>query len=131
MAKRTVTDDEVRRALEVAADPSPDPGDVPSAVRASLLAIAQRNPGRSVEIRVPPHAAVQAFPGPRHTRGTPPNVVEADPTTWLALVSGRVGWADAVADGSVSASGSRADLSGVLPLAATAGDGAPTAPRAG
>lgn len=122
MARRTVTDDDVRRALAVAALPSPPPDDVPAAVRASLGAIAQRHPGRAVEIRVPPHAAVQAFTGVRHTRGTPPNVVETDPETWLALVSGRLAWADAMADGSVRASGTRADLSGVLPLAAPGRD---------
>ena len=73
--------------------------------------------GRSVEIRVPPQSAVQAIAGgPRHTRGTPPNVVEMNAATWLSLVTGELAWAQAVADGRVRASGSRADLSGVLPL---------------
>ena len=73
-------------------------------------------PGRSVELRVPPHVAVQFVEGPRHTRGTPPNVVETDAATWLRLASGRTTWADAIADGAVSASGNRADLAAHLPL---------------
>jgi uncharacterized protein (TIGR03083 family) len=78
-----------------------------------------RQPGRSVEVRVPPYAAVQCAigdPGPTHTRGTPPNVVETDPVTFLRLATGRIGWDDAVADGSLHASGLRANLSAVLPL---------------
>jgi Bacterial SCP ortholog len=74
-------------------------------------------PGRSVELRVPPHVAVQLVPGPRHTRGTPPNVVETDAATWLRLATGELTWAAAVAEGRVSASGNRADLSSHLPLA--------------
>lgn len=73
-------------------------------------------PGRAVEVRVPPFAAVQCVAGPRHTRGTPPNVVETDAVTWVRLAAGRTRWADAVADGSVRASGPRADLSEYLPL---------------
>jgi hypothetical protein len=87
-----------------------------SAVKWSLEELAARAPGRSTEIRVPPFAAVQCLPGPRHTRGTPPNVVEADAVTWLGLVTGRLTWADAAAAGAVRASGERSDLSGLLPL---------------
>lgn len=86
------------------------------AVRHLLDQLAARSPGRTVEVRVPPFAAVQAIEGPRHTRGTPPNVVETDPRTWLALALGRLTWAEAVATGAVSASGTRADLSGHLPV---------------
>jgi uncharacterized protein (TIGR03083 family) len=78
-----------------------------------------QRPGRSVEVRVPPYAAVQCAigdPGPTHTRGTPPNVVETDPLTFLRLATGRISWADAAAAGSVHASGLRANLSPVLPL---------------
>ncbi len=84
--------------------------------RVLLDVLAARQPGHAVEVRVPPVAVVQCMPGPRHTRGTPPNVVETDLTTWTRLAAGRLRWADAVADGSVQASGLRADLSGVLPL---------------
>jgi uncharacterized protein (TIGR03083 family) len=80
--------------------------------------LATRAPGRSVEVRVPPFVAVQAIAGPRHTRGTPPNVVETDPVTWLRLATGRTAFADALATGAVNASGSRADLTEVLPLLA-------------
>ncbi len=81
---------------------------------AQLLTLS--SPGRSVEIRVPPFVAVQAIAGPRHTRGTPPNVVETDARTWLHLATGRRAFADAVAGGDVRASGNRADLTPYLPL---------------
>ncbi|WP_345215441.1 sterol carrier family protein [Georgenia halophila] len=94
----------------------PDTRTVRKAVRFTLEELAVSSPGRSVEVRVPPAGAVQAIDGPRHTRGTPPNVVETDESTWLALATGRLTWDDAVASGGVSASGARADLSPVLPL---------------
>jgi uncharacterized protein (TIGR03083 family) len=78
--------------------------------------LAAQAPGRSVELRVPPFVAVQAVPGPRHTRGTPPNVVETDPVTWLRLATGRAPFADAVTGGAVRASGTRADLAPYLPV---------------
>jgi hypothetical protein len=89
---------------------------VGAAVKTSARWLAQQVPGRSVEVRVPPHVAVQCIEGPRHTRGTPPNVIETDAATWLRLASGMTTWADAVADGKVVASGNRADLSALLPL---------------
>jgi len=75
-------------------------------------------PGGSTEVRVPPYAVVQCVEGPRHTRGTPPNVVETDPLTWLRLATGRLTWQEAIAEAKVSASGERADLGGLLPLMA-------------
>ena len=90
---------------------------VGAAVKTTARWLAQQVPGRSVELRVPPHVAVQCVEGPRHTRGTPPNVVETDPETWVALATGRMTWEAAMAAGKVSASGSRADLSIWLPLA--------------
>ena len=78
--------------------------------------LAEREPGHSVEVRIPPYVAVQAVAGPRHTRGTPPNVVETDALSWLRLATGRLDWAGAVRDGTVSARGERADLSPYLPL---------------
>ena len=87
-----------------------------TAVRYTLEELAARAPGPTTEVRVPPFGAVQCLPGPRHTRGTPPNVVETDAQTWLRLVLGQVSWDDAVATGKVRASGQRADLSVVLPL---------------
>ncbi|MDR1393282.1 MAG: sterol carrier family protein [Bifidobacteriaceae bacterium] len=91
--------------------------DLATAVRFTLEELAQTAPGNTVEVRVPPFAAVQCLPGPRHRRGTPPNVVELDGETWLALATGQVIWDDAVQSGRVHASGWRADLSQVLPLA--------------
>jgi hypothetical protein len=89
---------------------------VGAAVKTTARWLAQQVPGRSVELRVPPHVAVQLVPGPRHTRGTPPNVVETDAATWLRLATGATAWAEAVEQGRISASGNRADLSSYLPL---------------
>lgn len=90
---------------------------VKDAVKESLAALAEIAPGHSVEVRVPPYAAVQCVEGPRHTRGTPPNTVETDARTWLALAMGRLTWADAVGDGRLRASGARAGEVGEhLPL---------------
>ncbi|NUR59944.1 MAG: maleylpyruvate isomerase family mycothiol-dependent enzyme [Catenulispora sp.] len=86
------------------------------AVRQLADAMAAKVPGNSVELRVPPFAAVQCVAGPRHTRGTPANVVEMAPKTWIRLAAGRLSWDEAVAEGLVSASGSRADLAEFLPL---------------
>lgn len=80
---------------------------------ALLVAVA---PGNSVEVRVPPYFAVQCIPGARHTRGTPPAVVETDALTWIALGTGELTWGEAVAAGRVRASGERSDLSSWLPL---------------
>jgi hypothetical protein len=89
-----------------------------TAVRFTLEELADVAPGHAVEVRVPPWGAVQCVEGPRHTRGTPPNVVETDPQTWLGLATGLVRWSDAVHDGRVSASGERSDISELLPLQA-------------
>ncbi len=91
-------------------------GDLRALTKHFLAVLEQRAPGRSVEVRVPPYAAVQVVPGVRHTRGTPPAVVEMDAATWLDLASGALTWADAEAAGRVRASGERADLSPYLPL---------------
>ena len=99
------------------AGPAPERAVVKAAVKESLAALTAVAPGRTVEVRVPPFGAVQCIEGPRHTRGTPPNVVETDPRTWLALATGRVDWATAVADGVLAVSGNRApDVSLYLPL---------------
>lgn len=90
---------------------------VANAVRWSLQRLAERAPGHALEVRVPPYGAVQALEGPRHTRGTPPNVVETDAGTWLALVTGALAFSAAIAEGRVHASGARTDLSDLLPLA--------------
>ncbi len=102
------------RALDAGA--APEPQALRAAARHLLYLLAARHPGRAVEVRVPPVAAVQCLPGPAHTRGTPPNVVETDPVTWVRLAAGRLGWAEAVRSGAVHASGPRADLAAYLPV---------------
>ena len=94
----------------------PDRGALRLVVKALAERLAQTAPGRHVEARVPPYAAVQCVDGPRHTRGTPPNVVEADPVAFVELCTGRLAWAQAAADGRVRTWGDRADLSPWLPL---------------
>jgi Bacterial SCP ortholog len=94
-----------------------------TAVRYCLEELADRAEGNSVEVRVPPFGVTQCIEGPRHTRGTPPNVVETDAQTWLGLATGQLLWADAIGSGKVHASGGRADLSSVLPLAGLAAPG--------
>ena len=81
-----------------------------------LAVLAERAPGRSVEMRVPPYAAAQVIEGARHTRGTPPAVIETDAATWIALATGELAWAAAIASGRITASGERTDLSTYLPL---------------
>ncbi|WP_354641511.1 maleylpyruvate isomerase family mycothiol-dependent enzyme [Kitasatospora camelliae] len=107
--------------LAAALGPAPFPHDRQAVAAVSRLladAFADRTPGGAVELRIPPYAVVQAVEGPRHTRGTPPNVVETDPLTWIRLATGRTGWAAAVESAAVSASGERSDLSGYLPVLA-------------
>jgi uncharacterized protein (TIGR03083 family) len=106
----------VVHGLDLPTPVEPDGGALRIAAQALADLLAARQPGRTVELRVPPYAAVQCVAGPVHTRGTPGNVVEARPVAWLELACGRVQWADAVAVGLVTASGNRADLSPYLPL---------------
>jgi hypothetical protein len=116
MPARVIDDASGRAALEAVIAGATDRPSVATAVRWTLQRLADAVPGNSVEIRVPPFAAVQAVPGPRHTRGTPPNVIETDAATWIGLATGSIGFADAIADARVSASGSRADLAPYLPV---------------
>jgi hypothetical protein len=106
--------DAVIAAVDVGQEPQREA--LRGAVLHTLDLMANRAPGRAVEVRVPPFGAVQAIEGPRHTRGTPPNVVEAEALTWVLLAAGRLAWTVAVGDGSVRASGSRSDLTAYLPL---------------
>ncbi len=117
MAKPTIPDatgaEAVRRALATVDERET----TALAVRYLLQLLADDAPGNSVEVRVPPFGAVQCVVGPRHTRGTPPNVVETDARTWLALATGRVDWAAAAANGALVASGGRAaEIARYLPL---------------
>ena len=85
-------------------------------VKRTLALLETKAPGRAIEVRIPPYAAIQCGEGPTHTRGTPPNVIEMDADTWLALAAGTATWDDEVHAGRIKASGSRADLSLYLPL---------------
>lgn len=120
MARKILTIDG-RAALDAvataaASDAKPARTDLATAVRYLLQLLAEKAPGGTVEVRVPPFGAVQVIEGPKHTRGTPPNVVEMDAATWIPLATGAVAWADAVAEGRIAASGTRADITMLLPL---------------
>ncbi|ROP65008.1 hypothetical protein EDF24_1167 [Curtobacterium sp. PhB130] len=120
MPGRTIDDAEGAAALAAVVAGATDRPSVATAVRWTLQRLAEDVPGNAVEVRVPPFAAVQAVPGPRHTRGTPPNVIETDATTWIALATGALRWDDAATAAAVSASGSRADLAPFLPVRTSA-----------
>jgi Bacterial SCP ortholog len=111
----------VERVLRVLDTTGTEPADddLRLLVRHSLALLSTQAPGRSVEVRVPPYAAIQCVSGPRHTRGTPPGVVETDPLTWIRLCLGVVSWRDAADSGALRASGERTDLSAHLPLLQT------------
>jgi hypothetical protein len=94
----------------------PEPVNAKALTKEYLARLADKAPGYSVEVRVPPYGAVQAVEGGRHTRGTPRAVVETDPETWIAVASGVLSWAEAVESGRIRASGERTDLSAYLPL---------------
>ena len=85
-------------------------------VKATLAELVRRAPGRAIEVRIPPYAAVQCGEGPTHTRGTPANVIEMDAKTWLSLAYGEISWQAAMDSGAILASGVRADLSEYLPI---------------
>lgn len=107
----------VARWLADETAPTPDRAALGAAVRLTARTLAASAPGASVEVRVPPFVAVQCISGPRHTRGTPPNVVETDPRSWLLLVTGHCGFDALVADGRLRLSGSRAaEIASWFPL---------------
>ena len=125
MTKQRGSDPQATRAaivkvegwLSDATAPEPNRAEIAAAVRLSARALAALAPGASVEVRVPPFVAVQCISGPKHTRGTPPNVAESDPRTWLLLVTGLKGVDEAVAEGLLRLSGSRAqEISTWFPL---------------
>ncbi|APE33059.1 hypothetical protein BOX37_02715 [Nocardia mangyaensis] len=124
MARGVVDPAAVRAAVIAVGDwlrdgsvPAPERTVLGAAVRGTARALAGSAPGHSVEVRVPPFVAVQCIAGPRHTRGTPPNVVETDPRTWLLLATGLLDFDDALESGALSASGSRArEIAAWLPI---------------
>jgi Bacterial SCP ortholog len=108
--------DEVAAALGRVREERPNPGDLRLLTRHFLALLERDHPGKSVEVRVPPFAAIQCVAGARHTRGKPPAVVETDPETWVRLAAGDLSWPAAVAAGQIRASGERSDLSTLLPI---------------
>ena len=115
MARRKIQHQEGIRAIRSCLE-DPDSADLATAVRYLLEELAEAAAGNTVEVRVPPYGATQCIAGPRHTRGTPPNVVEMSPENWLNLAIGRISWREAVERNLVSSSGVRASLEEVLPL---------------
>lgn len=109
---------DVAAALDRVRAEEPAKADLRLLTKHFLAVLEQRAPGRSVEVRVPPYAAVQCVEGVRHTRGTPPAVIETDAETWIALATGGMTWPEAVDQARVRASGERTDLSAYLPLVA-------------
>ncbi|QIM17996.1 hypothetical protein G7066_03665 [Leucobacter coleopterorum] len=117
MAKRKISIEDGQAALAAVVAGGSGRSSLATAVRFLLEDLAELAPGNSVEVRVPPFGATQCVPGPRHTRGTPPNVIEMDPETWIALATGTLDWNEALTSALVVASGSRANLDGLLPFA--------------
>lgn len=119
MARRRIKDTDGASAIAAVRESGLESADknlLATACRYLLEELAERVPGNSVEVRVPPYGATQCIEGPRHTRGTPPNTVEMKPDVWFALATGAMSWSQALAEAKVQASGTRADLSEVLPL---------------
>lgn len=116
VARRRISDEDGLAALAIVRAGGAARPAIAAAVRYLLEELAAIAPGNTVEVRVPPFGATQCVEGPRHTRGTPPNVIEMSPETWLGLATGELAWDDAVAAARVVASGSRATLDGLLPI---------------
>jgi hypothetical protein len=116
MAKAKIARDVGSASVRQVLAENADRNDTATAVRYLLQLLAEKAEGNTVEVRVPPFGAVQAIEGPRHTRGTPPNVIEMNAATWIALATGTLEW-DAALAGRIAASGQRADLRGYLPIA--------------
>ena len=116
VSRPKIADTDGLAAVRAAATGDPARPVLALACRYLLQELGERYPGHAVEVRVPPFGAVQCIPGPRHTRGTPPNVIEMAPTVWIELATGRTGWDQAAAAGLVRASGVRASLEGFVPL---------------
>jgi len=116
MAKRRIHESDGMAALRSVLAGEGERLQLATAVRFLLEELAERAPGNSLEVRVPPFGATQCVAGPRHTRGTPPNVIECDPHSWIELATGTLEWSAALASARISASGTRASLDGLLPL---------------
>ena len=85
--------------------------DIKSQVKKILKVVEQIAPGKSVELRIPPYAAIQCVEGGNHRRGTPPNVVEMAGEALINLVKDPAKWETFCIQGLISASGSSSNLS--------------------
>ena len=85
--------------------------DIKSQVKKILKVVEQIAPGKSVELRIPPYAAIQCVEGGNHRRGTPPNVVEMAGETLINLAEEPAKWETFCNQGLISASGTGSDLS--------------------
>jgi hypothetical protein len=79
-------------------------------VKQILKVVQELAPGRSVELRIPPYAAIQCVGGSTHRRGTPANVVEMSAETLLNLLDNPVKWQQYCDLGSISASGTNSNM---------------------
>lgn len=116
MGKRRIDDADGLAAVRAYAGGDHSRTITATSTRYLLEELAALAPGHTVEVRVPPFGATQCVAGPRHTRGTPPNVIETDPATWIDLALGRLAWDEALGAARVVASGTRANLDGLLPI---------------
>jgi len=116
VAARKISSDDGDAALRAWTSSSASESEVATAVRYCLQLLRQDAPGASVEVRVPPYGAAQVIPGPAHTRGTPPAVIEMTPEMWLTIATGADTYLDALSRGDISASGQRTDLTAWLPI---------------
>ena len=94
--------------------------EIMSQVKDILAKISKLAPGHAVELRIPPYSAIQCVEGPKHTRGTPPNVVEMSAEVLFDILAGKINWQEAISDGRISASGERSDISGLFQQLANA-----------
>lgn len=94
--------------------------EIMSQVKEVLAKISKLAPGHAVELRIPPYSAIQCVEGPKHTRGTPPNVVEMSAEVLFDIAGGKINWPEAISDGRISASGERSDLSALFQQVANA-----------
>lgn len=104
------------REVVSGAVPRPSRAAVAEACRLSVALLGEDAPGHSVEVRVPPFAAVQCVAGSVHRRGTPPNVVQCAPRAWLRLATGVDTLADAEAAGAEVSGAHAADVAHWLPV---------------
>ena len=114
--RRKIAEPEGQEAIQAYLEGLATDEQLATAVRFLLEELGSNHPGNSVEVRIPPLGAVQCIEGPSHSRGTPANVVEMDPASWIELALGRISFEELILAGKLSASGNRSDLTGLFPI---------------